>query len=217
MKMKKMLMMFFVLAFSSSIFAQSNGSFEEGLNDPGDYWITLFGDNTTAITNWTVSGHSVDYIGSYWQASDGERSIDLNGLGTGAISQTVETIPGMTYQATFDMSGNPDAGAGVKLMSVSANGASSQTFQYITGTNTRDDMQWASHIYYFTATDSTTLLTFASQIEGWFGPVLDNVNVEITTQVCHRNSGKKGSKTLTVGASAVSAHLDHGDSPGPCA
>lgn len=36
------------------------------------------------------------------------------------------------------------------------------------------------------------------------------------TQVCHRNMGKPGQKTLTVGASAISAHLDHGDVVGPC-
>jgi hypothetical protein len=141
----------------------------------------------------------------------------LNGLETGAISQIVETIPGMTYQVTFDMSGNPDGGPAEKTMSVSADGISSQTFQYITGANTRTDMQWVSHTYYFMATDSTTLLTFASQTAGWFGPALDNVSMELTTQVCHQNSGKKGSKTLTIGVSAVAAHLDHGDYAGPCA
>lgn len=34
-------------------------------------------------------------------------------------------------------------------------------------------------------------------------------------QVCHRNNGN-GGKTLTVGASAVAAHLGHGDTQGPC-
>lgn len=36
------------------------------------------------------------------------------------------------------------------------------------------------------------------------------------TQVCHRNMGAAGQKTLTVGANAVKAHLAHGDTAGPC-
>jgi hypothetical protein len=36
------------------------------------------------------------------------------------------------------------------------------------------------------------------------------------TQVCHRDNGKKGWKTLSVGGGALSAHLAHGDPEGPC-
>ena len=36
------------------------------------------------------------------------------------------------------------------------------------------------------------------------------------SQVCHRDNGNKGQKTLTVGPAALSAHLAHGDSEGPC-
>lgn len=36
------------------------------------------------------------------------------------------------------------------------------------------------------------------------------------TQICHRDNGKKGWKTLSVSSSAVSAHLAHGDKEGPC-
>ena len=36
------------------------------------------------------------------------------------------------------------------------------------------------------------------------------------TQICHRNMGAAGQKTLTVGANAVRAHLAHGDTAGPC-
>lgn len=34
--------------------------------------------------------------------------------------------------------------------------------------------------------------------------------------ICHRNNGSAGSQTLTVGASAVAAHLAHGDTLGAC-
>ena len=36
------------------------------------------------------------------------------------------------------------------------------------------------------------------------------------SQVCHRNMGQAGFKTLTVGPAAMSAHLAHGDTEGPC-
>ena len=44
-----------------------------------------------------------------------------------------------------------------------------------------------------------------------------NCSLESTTQVCHRNNGRSGSKTLTIGESAIGAHLAHGDTLGPCA
>ncbi len=44
-----------------------------------------------------------------------------------------------------------------------------------------------------------------------------NCALDATTQVCHRNNGRSGEKTLTIGESAVASHLAHGDTPGPCA
>ena len=43
-----------------------------------------------------------------------------------------------------------------------------------------------------------------------------NCGLETSTQICHRNFGRTGGKTLTVGESAVAAHLAHGDTAGPC-
>jgi hypothetical protein len=36
------------------------------------------------------------------------------------------------------------------------------------------------------------------------------------TQICHRDFGKPGQKTLSVGPAALAAHLSHGDVAGPC-
>ena len=62
-----------------------NGSFEDGV-DPGVF--TTLGEGSGNITGWSIYGGGVagtiDYIGSYWNASDGNRSIDLNGNGPGA-------------------------------------------------------------------------------------------------------------------------------------
>lgn len=43
-----------------------------------------------------------------------------------------------------------------------------------------------------------------------------NCSLDSTAQVCHRNNGRAGNRTLTIGESAVAAHLAHGDTLGPC-
>ena len=61
----------------------SNGSFEEGVN-PGAAFITLPA-GSTAITDWKVERGTIDYIGPYWTAAEGQRSVDLAGNNRGAI------------------------------------------------------------------------------------------------------------------------------------
>lgn len=176
MKIRIMIMMLCALAFTSAAFAQvQNGGFEDG-TDPGSF--TTVGAGGGNITGWTVTFGSVDYIGSYWEAAEGSRSIDMSGGGAGSISQTIATIPGFTYQVTFYMSGNPDGSPMVKTMTVSANGAMSQNYSYdISVGNTRGVMLWASNTYTFTATSNNTTLTFASTTDTAFGPALDNVSI----------------------------------------
>src|SRR5207244_8975944 len=78
---------------------------------------------STALTDGTIDSGSIDWIGSYWPAADGSRSIDLNGNETGAISQTLTTTIGNTYVVTFDLSGNPDGPPTAKTLTVGATGA----------------------------------------------------------------------------------------------
>ncbi|MDD5415872.1 MAG: choice-of-anchor C family protein [Candidatus Daviesbacteria bacterium] len=163
----------------------SNGSLETGTN-PGVF-ITLTSPNTSDITDWSVDSGSVDYIGSYWVASNGSRSIDLNGLAAGSVSQALTTVTGATYNVTFDLSGNPDSrpaedplfSPSNKVLRASATGAVSQDFSYDTSSkgNSLSDMKWESQSYSFVATGISTVLTFASQIPGAFGPALDNVAI----------------------------------------
>jgi choice-of-anchor C domain-containing protein len=170
---------------ATAVFAVgSNGSFETGTN-PGPSFTTLyFGDNS--IDGWTVDSGSVDYIGPLWEASEGVRSIDLNGFTAGSISQVLTTVSGATYNVTFDLSGNPGSRSqgdpywspSIKEVLVGATGASSQSFYY--DTDAMDNsypspMYWVGYTYSFVATSTSTTLTFASQILGAFGPALDNV------------------------------------------
>lgn len=173
----------FALLFLSTIIsasAQTNGSFEQGIN-PGGF-TTVFAGQTN-ISGWSVDFGSVDYIGNYWQASEGARSVDMNGQNqAGQISQSLATTAGWTYEVTFDMSGNPDGGPAKKFMSVSADKRSTVIYLYTTGSNTRADMQWESNVYYFTANSSTTVLSFTSETAGFFGPALDSVKVRLVAE-----------------------------------
>ena len=170
-----------VLAAVSSVGAiGTNGSFEDGANSPGAFWWTAT-PGSNQITGWTVVSGQVDHMGTYWQASDGNNSIDLNGLIPGAITQTFATVPGATYLVRFDMSGNPDDDPGLKTMVVSATGAAPETHTYDTSVgNTRTNMMYELRTYRFRATGASTTLTFQSTTGGspaWYGPVIDNVRI----------------------------------------
>jgi choice-of-anchor C domain-containing protein len=186
-----------VLLFVGASFAAfptiSNGSFESGPN-PGAW--TLLPTGSTAIPGWTVSSGTIDYVGTLWQASNGARSVDLNGGNTGAISQTFPTIVGLTYNVTFDMSGNPDGGPPLKTMNVSAGGVpTAYSYNTAVSGNTRANMKWAPKAFSFTATSANTTLTFASTTPSapfcCYGPALDNVVVAEATPA-NADACKKG-------------------------
>ncbi len=153
-----------------------NGSFELG-TDPGATFTTQTA-GSTAITGWTVGGFGVDYIGGYWMASDGVRSIDLSGNNAGSVSQTIATTIGTSYTVNFDLSGNPDAGVGSKISIVSISGSLPVVKIYdVLATNSRTNMNWQPYSYTFTAFANTSTLTFASAEYNAFGPALDNVSI----------------------------------------
>ncbi len=195
--MKKILISgFTIIALSLSLGAASvfaavvgtNGGFEAGTAS-GNFSTLLVGD--TSIDSWSVASGSVDYINGYWPASEGIRSIDLNGLEAGSVSQTLSTVVGATYAVTFDLSGNPDSRSDQndpyyspsnKVVSVDATGAQTGTFNFDTAVenNTLSSMGWKSQAYSFVATGTSTVLTFSSAIPGAFGPAIDNVVITET-------------------------------------
>src|SRR3989344_4158619 len=187
----------------------TNGSFETG-TDPGAFATLVPGD--ADITDWTVVSGSIDYIGTYWVASDGGRSIDMNGTDAGSISQDLPTVLGATYDVSFDLSGNPAGGPALKELAVSANGDLAQNYSYDTAANanTPGDMKWASSTYSFVATTTSTTLTFTSLIAGAFGPALDNVLITETLPTpppppagCCCGSSSSGNVSIINGFSIV--------------
>lgn len=157
----------------------TNGSFENGAIDPGSF-TTLGAGDSTSITGWTVGDAGVDYIGTYWTASDGSRSLDMSALGSGSVSQALSGLTiGQQYTVTFDIAGNPAGDPADKDLLVSTNlGGVLYTFN--TAGATTGAMGWVHESYVFVATATTDVLSFLSQTNTAFGPALDNVAIAAT-------------------------------------
>jgi len=180
-----------------------NGSFElryeqtTGINGgwPGNagWWAPIgYGGATDMIPGWTVSGGGVDWHDSSFgpqavqpTADDGFRAVDLNsavGQGAGAIFQRIATTPGAPYVLTFSYSAHPYGGCyfGPKPMRASAGNASLVVTPDPWSEGYLDGISiWHSATLTFTATSSSTMISFASLI-GYTcaGPLVDDVVVE---------------------------------------
>lgn len=158
----------------------TNGSFETSTCGASGGGFATVSVGNGCISGWTVESGSVDYINGYWLAQSGLRSIDLAGNSPGTISQVFDTVVGQLYSVNYFLSGNPDGGSESKFGVVSAvNGSiiNSATFEGIQGSS-RTDMNYLPWNFSFTATGTTTKLSFASRSDaGAFGAVLDSVSV----------------------------------------
>jgi len=172
-----------VLALAGATLAftgPTNGSFESGSYADGGGGFEQLNAGDTSITGWTVDAGSVDWIGTYWPAPDGNMSIDMSGADAGTISQTFDTTIGNTYTVSFLLSGNPAGPPTVKTLNVSATGGPVSSFTFDTTGSTLTTMTWTPQTYTFFATTNSTTLSFASTTLGAFGPAIDNVTVAET-------------------------------------
>ncbi|MDW8130609.1 MAG: choice-of-anchor C family protein [Bryobacterales bacterium] len=172
----------------------TNGSFENSpVNIPGSPgFITVGSPNTWVLPGWTVAFGNIDYIGPYWQAAHGSRSLDLNGFNSqGTIYQTFPSTPGQRYLVTFALAGNPDLQprwANIRVwVHDGLNTFDSADFNYWVSGQTRSSMGWRYVNWTFTAQSVFTTLGFTSLDNSaedyWaphgysFGPALDDVSV----------------------------------------
>lgn len=135
------------------------------------------------IGAWNITAGSVDLINSYWQATEGGQSLDLNGANPGTISQTFDTVLGAIYNVTFSLSGNPDnkTGAYATKSLLALAGDYFGQFNFSDTSNTRSNMKWIGENFEFTALDAITTLSFQSLETGAYGPALDNVQVSLVS------------------------------------
>ncbi|MGW0776819.1 choice-of-anchor C family protein [Streptomyces sp. NPDC002835] len=157
--------------------AFTNGSFETP-TAPANSYATYFAGQTMGL--WQVESGSVDLSGAgFWEAAEGDQSVDLNGRVAGTLSQTFTTEPGTRYTVTYSLAGNPGGEPTVKTGEVLIDGQNFQDFTFNTTGKTFTNMGYVTRQFTFVANNPSTKLTFASSTVGFAGPVLDDVKVEV--------------------------------------
>jgi choice-of-anchor C domain-containing protein len=165
-----------------------NGSFENGINVPGGGFDTLY-DGSPNMTGWSIDSGSIDRVHSgYWQSSNGNISLDMDGASPGAISQVIPTVAGQMYRVSFDMAGNTAGAPGIKTMDVVAiemvalSLVGSYSASFDTAGKSYTNMGWEAKSFDFMASSASTKIKFSSTTNGtYYGPALDNVRVNCLT------------------------------------
>lgn len=155
-----------------------NGSFEQSTPVPAAGRVTL-ATGSPNLPGWMITSGDIDLVSTYWNASDGRRSIDLSGTRRGTISTKVYgTIIGRNYDVRFDMAANPEGQPNAKVIRVSA-GLDSATFTRNRAGGSRSAMNWATMLFTFTSTAVDDLLTFRAVNGAESGAAIDNVRVTL--------------------------------------
>ena len=180
--------MLLILSISGISYANLivNGSFEAPDGSTLQDFVTL-NNGSTEIPGWIAFG-SIDWVGDYWQASDGHRSIDLAGSGSnGAVlGYGFETVVGQNYLVEFDMAGNPDRDFDKALLGVAISGyLAGDVFTFQQDQGTRTNMGWETKSFSFIAASEFSQLAFGnfgSPTTSW-GAALDNVRVNAVSSL----------------------------------
>ncbi len=159
-----------------------NGSFETQTSTQVN-GSALLSSGSKAIKFWTVGTGNVDLISSYWNASAGSNSVDLNGTTAGSLSTNIFGLTiGRIYNAMFDMAANPFGGTRTKQIQASVTSAGAlrppKTFSAVQAQNT-SALNWSTMVFRFTASAPTQLLTFRSTSTSAFGAAIDNVRIAV--------------------------------------
>lgn len=166
-------------ATSASAATIINGSFENPLAPVSSF--ATYGAGSTALTGWTISNSSIDHIGdSFWEASDGVQSLDLNGSsGAATVSQLISgLVVGNVYEILFDLAGNSAGAPTIKTMDVQVGMNAAEEYKFDTTSTSPANMGWTEFSYQFTANAMQANLMFTSTTSGnAFGPALDNVRI----------------------------------------
>ncbi|WHX20704.1 choice-of-anchor C family protein [Streptomyces malaysiensis subsp. malaysiensis] len=157
--------------------------------DDGSFETPTVGANTfvnlgtgASIGPWKVTAGNVDLIGDgFWQAAEGNQSVDLNGGGAGTVAQTFATVPGKKYSVTYSLAGNPGGGPAVRTGKVLVDGQTFQDFSFDVTGKTWTNMGYVTREVTFVARGTSTTLAFASTNSSAYGPVIDDVRVSSCT------------------------------------
>ncbi|MEU8269718.1 choice-of-anchor C family protein [Sphaerisporangium sp. NPDC049002] len=173
-----------VTAAPADATAGSDGSFETPVVRPNTFQTFSSGQSIGA---WNVTAGTVDLVGQgFWEAADGVQSLDLNGSGTGAVSQTFSTLPLVKYEIGYRLSGNPAGTPVVKTGDIRIDDQVVGKFSFDTTGTRLSDMGYTRQKVTFVANGLSTTVRFSSTVPGGFGPVIDDVEIRsCLVVICH--------------------------------
>lgn len=162
--------------------AQTVSRFDDGSFEYPRATANSFADLSAGQTigPWQVATGTVDLIGAgFWQAAEGDQSVDLNGASPGAVAQTFTTVPGANYTVTYALAGNPGGAPALKTGSALIDGQDFQDFSFNTTGKSFTNMGYVDRQFTFRATNSATTIAFASTTaNSAYGPVVDDIRIE---------------------------------------
>ncbi len=175
----------------------ANGSFENGYDQ------------------WTHTGAQL--ISTYNSPTDGSQLVELNGSqldASAVLSQAFPTIPGETYQLTFDYGILAFNTSSQSLrVDVAGTGTGSVLSHTLTYQGTASGTaEWHSHTFTFVADDTSSTLTFTdlSPATVNIDSLLDNVRVAATSsqRILTVSSAVAGSVAITVTPQDLAGNTD---------
>lgn len=172
------------LPLSAAAVTITNGGFEEPAVSGGN-GLDRYNSGSGSLTGWTIDSGNIDLIGSFWEASEGDQSVELNGTGAGSISQAITGLTsGASYTLSFDLAGNPN-GPDIKVVDVGVSGLVTQ-FSFDSSGQSATDMGWLTQSVSFLAGSDTETISFASvssEHDGFQGPAIDNVSLSESSPI----------------------------------
>ena len=157
----------------------SDGTFNKATPPAGSY-DTYHADGSgsgSALGDWTVISGSVDLHGDVTTELGG-MPVDLSGDSEGAISNTLTTVDGRSYQVIFSLNGNFGGGdLNHKDLRASAGGESADFVVANAGDTGNWNQFWERQSFTFTANSNSTDLIFESLELNGYGPIIGDIQV----------------------------------------
>lgn len=155
----------------------SDGGFENP--DNGETPYRAYGRGK--IGAWTIENGSVDIVGPYWRASEGDQSLDLSGMqeNPGTISQEIHTTPMRQYRIRFSMAANPEPAdiENTKKMKIYWGDQALKTFEVSGKGHDFLNVGWTTYEIKVYSNEPVMKLSFESLTNTPCGPILDDISV----------------------------------------
>jgi hypothetical protein len=133
------------------------------------------------IRQWSVTAGSVDVVTNIaggWVPFAGQQSLDLNGIVSGTIQQSLILPNTGSYKISYKLAGNPSCGALIVKLKVLWNGSTVQSRSFDTTGHTPASPGWTGRTVTVPGTAGPATLAFVSASGGSCGAALDSITVK---------------------------------------